>query len=359
MKIAPIAKATAASVFLLGIAVALTLWALGGYTLASIVRDLTLVAFSPIAAVWLVRSPGKQLPGFLLLGFIVVGALGHLWIVVGPAEPSSLFEVSVGRHGPAIRSQHEVGRATNAAAWFSRIPESELMNIGSEIGLTRSEFETFASTEALENLGPRTRTSNLVLGDWLNRPARYQLLRPMGDGPFPVVVFLHGHGGLFEAYSRVLEPLATDHGIAVLLPAFGFGHWDQPEAAEHLRSIVEDARTKAPLTSDPWTLAGLSAGGHGAWTLAATAVGRLGFDIRHLAVISAPIPTSERPSVPITWIAGTGDERIGIESVRSALEPFERDPQPVTLHELEATHLLVLEQGEAVIATLVEATQAR
>ncbi|MCW8131270.1 MAG: prolyl oligopeptidase family serine peptidase [Planctomycetota bacterium] len=78
----------------------------------------------------------------------------------------------------------------------------------------------------------------------------------------PLLVFLHGSGGPFKAYLRVLEGLAVERRCVVVCPSFGFGNWGKggAEAVERARAW---AAANLPVDANRVTLMGLSNGGIG------------------------------------------------------------------------------------------------
>jgi len=115
----------------------------------------------------------------------------------------------------------------------------------------------------------------------LGRKARYLAYVPRGEGSecFPALFLLHGAHGTWEDWSshahRELQRLAQKHRIAIVTPDGSEAGWylDSPlladsQYATHVaEEVVEDATASLPITSTR-SIGGLSAGGHGAITLA-------------------------------------------------------------------------------------------
>lgn len=115
----------------------------------------------------------------------------------------------------------------------------------------------------------------------LDRKARYLAYVPRGDGEacFPALFLLHGAHGTWEDWPshahRELQRLAQRHRIAIVTPDGSESGWyvDSPliadsQYATHVaKEVVEDATASLPVT-ETRSIAGLSAGGHGAITLA-------------------------------------------------------------------------------------------
>lgn len=134
------------------------------------------------------------------------------------------------------------------------------------------------------------------------------LYLPEGDGPFPVVVMMHGGGWLEEHDLSYFEPLAqelVDEGLAVWTVEYrrvgGEGGWpttlaDVDDATEALATTVQEA-AGGRLDLDDVHLAGHSAGGH----LAAWVAGR------HTLDDDAPGAQPEIVPVSATIMAGVTD----------------------------------------------------
>jgi len=115
----------------------------------------------------------------------------------------------------------------------------------------------------------------------LGRKARYLAYVPRGDDSecFPTLFLLHGAHGTWEDWPshahRELQRLAQRHRIAIVTPDGSASGWyvDSPLIAEsqyatHVaKEVVGDATASLPVT-ETRSIAGLSAGGHGAITLA-------------------------------------------------------------------------------------------
>ncbi|MDN5757222.1 MAG: alpha/beta fold hydrolase [Tomitella sp.] len=123
------------------------------------------------------------------------------------------------------------------------------------------------------------KVTKVVFGD---DPANYGMLHlPAGEGPFPVVVMVHGGGWVQQQDLSYFEPLSesiAEHDVAVWNIEYrrvgGAGGWpttlaDADDATEALAGPVQEA-AHGRLDLDRVHVAGHSAGGH----LAAWIVGR-------------------------------------------------------------------------------------
>ena len=110
-------------------------------------------------------------------------------------------------------------------------------------------------------------------GRWVD----YQILLPdSGDGPFPVVIQLHGLGDDHRSWidRTNIVRYADEYPIAIVFPdggTSGYLNWKEAgrihrQAWESLivRDIPNHLRRQFNVTSGPWGIGGLSMGGYGA-----------------------------------------------------------------------------------------------
>ncbi|MCK6471246.1 MAG: hypothetical protein L6R28_05830 [Planctomycetes bacterium] len=97
------------------------------------------------------------------------------------------------------------------------------------------------------------------------------------------LVFLHGSGGNFAAYWKVLAPLAREEGVALLFPSFGMGNWQRDGSAASVLAALDDATQRFRLDPENCFVAGLSNGGRGVTRAVALAPERF----RGVVLISA------------------------------------------------------------------------
>ncbi len=145
-------------------------------------------------------------------------------------------------------------------------------------GLTRAiykELEADADFHALGSVMPD------VYDDlWLhhsNRGHYFLYVPPNLDRttPAPVLIFLHGAGGNFKAYTWLLSRVADERGMVVIAPSFGTGSWDAEHGVHAVLAALNDAARAVPLDMDQVHLAGLSNGGLGVSYVAASDAGKL------------------------------------------------------------------------------------
>lgn len=246
---------------------------------------------------------------------------------------------------------------TLASPWLD-VPEIELVRIGSAVGLHPRERAAVDDGAALTALYG-TRRPQRILETWITGARSYQLLRPaVAHGrKVPLVVFLHGNGGLFDAYRTLLAPL-VDRGIAVALPRNRFGSWRRDDQA-----FVEDLRRR--LVRDPTcaidpsriAIAGLSAGAMGALELFATdpapwcgCVAVSGVPLERFD----PTPGSLRGR-RIHIVHGRADVRISAARVDQVVASLRRAGATIARHDLEGGHLVMVTRMEQVLNVLEQA----
>lgn len=166
---------------------------------------------------------------------------------------------------------------------------------------------------------------------------------PEGDGPHPLVVYLHGADGgdrllgnrgvLACLVEPALEPLAP----VLLAPVSSTrGQWWLEEDIAFVLGLIEAARRQLPVTPAKPLLLGYSNGGIGTWFFARQYPGYFGAAVPMAANDSIVGPTP----VPVYAISGTRDELFPIDDVRRAIAAARAAGQDVTLHEkYRGTHL--------------------
>lgn len=136
-----------------------------------------------------------------------------------------------------------------------------------------------------------------------HRDQNAELFLPAGNGPFPLVVVLHG--GWWQArrtrtklYTRPLSAALVDHGFAVLNAEYrrvgGGGGW--PETFDDARALVSLAREQPE--AGRVAVLGHSAGGH----LALYAAAEGGVDA--VVGLAAPSDLEARPSPDVLALMG-------------------------------------------------------
>jgi len=155
----------------------------------------------------------------------------------------------------------------------------------------------------------------------------YYLYRPktkVRGQPLPVIVFLHGSGGNFKAYTWILREVADELGVIIIAPTFGMGNWHLPDSARVGTAALADAAKLLPIDLQNVHLMGLSNGGLGV----SQAASLHGSKFRSLVFLS---PVFDRPAVgstdftdswrgrPVLVVTGTQDERVPFDYVQDTV----------------------------------------
>ena len=139
--------------------------------------------------------------------------------------------------------------------------------------------------------------------------------------PAPALVFLHGSGGNFKAYTWLLSRVADERGMVLITPSFGMGNWDAERTVPTVLAALNDAAKTVPLDMTQVHLAGLSNGGLGVSHLAASEAGRL---FRTLIFLSPVCDEADLGSKgfwiqgrdkPVLIITGEDDDRVPLKYV--------------------------------------------
>jgi dienelactone hydrolase len=327
--------------------------------------------FIAFACVWVGTWTLLQLTASLalvLLALAVVLVLGHR----RDARRLALGLALVGllRLAPATLP---IGRAPNPAApirsrwldtpdrtpWFARLPERECVRLGAWALLmekewrTTHEFRDFLSAyDDLERDRDFESPDSVVLDSWLVDRGHYWLAVPDGPGPFPLLVFLHGHVGNFQAYAHWIAPEARRRGIAVAFPSEGFGLW--PDAPGRVDRIVAHLQSEVKIDTTRLTVAGLSNGGPAAFAVASAQPGRW----KNLVTVSGAMPTSIDPArlakTRVLLIHGEDDPRTPIGPARDVLTKLQAGGVDARMIVHPEDHLILARRSAEVVGALLE-----
>ena len=137
----------------------------------------------------------------------------------------------------------------------------------------------------------------------------------------PALVFLHGSGGNFKAYTWLLSRVADELGMVLIAPSFGMGNWDAKNGTRSVASALEDAAKVVPVDMSRVHLAGLSNGGLGVSQVAASSAGRRFCSLIFLSPVcddsalgSGAFANLWREK-PVLVIIGEADDRVPLEYV--------------------------------------------
>jgi dienelactone hydrolase len=162
------------------------------------------------------------------------------------------------------------------------------------------------------------------------------VFKPEGVGPFPVVVALHGAGGLQDRYLEVAAELAT-HGFLVVAGCWQAAkfpipicsqatpqdEWVADPAKNSGKELIAAARLLPDARADRIALYGMSRGGHAAlWAAASGAPLRAVVvdGAAHNPAMAVPPPSTlgivGKVSVPVLLMHGTNDHVIPVNQSR-------------------------------------------
>lgn len=178
--------------------------------------------------------------------------------------------------------------------------------------------------------------------------------------PRPVLVFLHGSGGNFKAYTWVLSKVADELGMILIAPSYGMGNWHEPDTSRVVQAALADAAEVVSVDVSNVHLMGLSNGGLGV----SQAGCNLGERLRSLTFLS-PVFASEYITDPefsqrwrgrsILVISGGQDDRVPINEVITEVETMTQAGAQVTFRNIEdADHFMVFSHRASVVRTIAD-----
>lgn len=176
--------------------------------------------------------------------------------------------------------------------------------------------------------------------------------------PQPVLVFLHGSGGNFKAYTWLLAKVADRVGCVVVAPSFGMGNWRAAESSRVVEAALADAGRVVAVDRSRLHLMGLSNGGLGVSQVAADAGGRFAsliylspvFDEE--ALMSAGFAAQWRGR-DVLVLSGTRDNRTPFAYVSDEVARMRARGAKVEVVEFkDSDHFLFFSHGDAVLGRL-------
>ncbi len=183
---------------------------------------------------------------------------------------------------------------------------------------------------------------------------------PSRAAQVPVVLFLHGSLGNFQAYWVILKQLADAAGVAVVAPTFGAGNWHLAGGSEAVAHAVRFCRDHPRIDGGQIHLAALSNGGTGLTRAAAASPA----DFESLILLSA---VTELPIIGLEafregWkgrrvllVTGETDNRVPASAQRAAEARMRTADIRVTAHYLKDTdHFLFFTRRREMLELLGE-----
>jgi pimeloyl-ACP methyl ester carboxylesterase len=229
-------------------------------------------------------------------------------------------------------------------------------------GLTRSiygELEADEDFRALGSVLPEAYAE--IWGQRFDHGHYFLYIPPRLDRkiPAPALVFLHGSGGNFKAYTWLLSKVADERGMVLVAPTFGMGNWGAQRSGPVVMAALEDASRAIPLDLSQVHLAGLSNGGLGVGYVAASEAGRRFRSLIFLSpVCDKDALRSKEFSIqgrdkPVLIITGQDDDRVPLPYVVSCAELMKSAGARVEMSAYAgADHFLVFSHRERLLKQL-------
>ncbi|MCP5098274.1 MAG: alpha/beta fold hydrolase [Chloroflexi bacterium] len=278
----------------------------------------------------------------------MIGFAGMIVTAVLVSTPSG--------QGNARISHQFTGDTTFPRFRLSNIfPESEQINMGFQLMPLVDPFLTWEQSAHVSDF-------TLDLYDEMERDADFHALgsamgwsyaevwaRPFQSGhyylyipptnhnqPRPAIVFLHGSGGNFKAYTWVWSKLADELDMVIIVPSFGFGNWVPPDGIDAVTNALDDASQITAIDPEQVYLAGLSNGGLGASRAAQAAPERFRGLIFLSPVMDDGVVLNDAfhdmwGERPLLIISGEQDKRIPIQYVTDRAAILQNGGIQVTL----------------------------
>jgi pimeloyl-ACP methyl ester carboxylesterase len=174
----------------------------------------------------------------------------------------------------------------------------------------------------------------------------------------PALVFLHGSGGNFKAYTWILSRLADELGMVLIAPSYGMGNWNKRHSSKLVSAALLEASVLVKIDPHHIHLMGLSNGGLGVSQVGAN----IGERFRTLTFIS---PVFDKAAVTSssflkTWkegrvlvISGKRDDRVPFSYVRENVAGMTEAGLHVDLVPVEdADHFMIFSHRKMVLKTI-------
>ena len=190
---------------------------------------------------------------------------------------------------------------------------------------------------------------------------RHAVLRPEGEGPFPALIALHGHGahaldliGLSQFLPEQLLWLCPQAEYTVQAGFHGFTWFhferDDPQREQEvaqvvarLRAFIDAAVERYAIDPQRMALLGFSQGGMLGYQLALSEPTRFAGLAALSTMLSAPFADALPPAeglkqLPVLVQHGTHDTMIGVDRARESRDRLQAMGVDVEYHEYEMAH---------------------
>ena len=224
--------------------------------------------------------------------------------------------------------------------------------------LTTTIYDELEADTAFHALGSAMPEAYAELSGQDFERGHYFLYVPAGvdrSTPRPALVFLHGSGGNFKAYTWLLAKVADRLGCVLIAPSFGMGDWREPDTSRVIEAVLEDAAGALPLDQSRLHLIGLSNGGLGVSQAGAS----IGNRFQSLTFLSPVIDTRAIVSAdftrhwrgrPIRIMTGATDDRVPLDFVLQAADTLRSGGAELSLRTVEnADHFLLFSHQAEVL----------
>jgi predicted esterase len=229
-------------------------------------------------------------------------------------------------------------------------------------GLTRKIYAELEADEDFHALGSvMPEAYNEIWGQPFDHGHYFLYVPPHLDRktPAPALVFLHGSGGNFKAYTWLLSKVADERGMVLVAPTFGMGNWDPQHSAPVVMAALNDAARVVPLDMNHVHLAGLSNGGLGVSQVAASEAGRQFHSFIFLSpVCDEDALGSKAFSIhvydkPVLIVTGKEDDRVPLPFVVTCAGIMKKAGAHVEMNAYAgADHILVFSHRERFLKQL-------
>ena len=231
-------------------------------------------------------------------------------------------------------------------------PERLLVDVGLQAGLTHdniTEAQRDAVRPKLNQLYDRialdpawrdvTSCLPFCFDNQPDRMGRYLMVAPNeADAATPVVVFLHGYGGLFQSQVELFRMHLPE--VIILAPAWRETWRDG--SAKYIDDMLADAEDRLGFAPAKPTLIGLSDGAKAAFRIMGS---RPGTYERMVSLAMSPrqaLVNRMPRDLPVLMINGDADQRVHIKTARQRARSLERRLKAFTFKEVKGDHFFLL-----------------
>lgn len=176
------------------------------------------------------------------------------------------------------------------------------------------------------------------------------------DARRPVILFLHGSLGNFQAYLWVWKRLADTQGYAIVAPSHGVGDWLDSEGLTEISGALDYCRGRPDFDDQRIFLAGLSNGGAGvtfaAPSLADKIAGRIYLSpVIDPEALGAPNYGAAAGRSPVLVVTGADDNRVPTDYVERGVAALRKTGVSVEYQVIpNEDHFLLFSQTDQVMS---------